>query len=332
MWSHLGVTVRRSAAVLVGVAVLVCAGCSSELESAEAPSTGGTTSAPPPSSTTPKPAPKPTAAPKPAPVALSVPMYQRALTNVEKVLRPYVARVMNAKTVAAFDASRAQLASAVVLQRTELAKITPPRGLVSAHPAVLDAFDAYAGDVAANLAEAGETKNGCGLPKGVDVRLYEAKTGVRTAFAGLAQSVQKSIGKGVKFGALSVPAKPVAPTVIGGRGKNGDVFQRSGSRGSATLRITNSGSDAVIVVTPNNPRKPQASIYVRGNQTATLNGIRGDYWVYFKTGKNWDEKNHRFTEDCAYSKFDRHLDGAHNWQITLYTAFGNTTTSETEAF
>ncbi|WP_350279707.1 hypothetical protein [Kribbella sp. HUAS MG21] len=323
---------RRSAAVVVGVAVLVCAGCSGEPESADAPSTGGTTTAAKPTPPPAEPTTTPTTAPKPTPVALSVPMYQRALTNVEKVIKPYVARVMNARTVAAFDASRAQLASIVVLERTELAKITPPRGLVSAHPQVLDAFDAYAGDVATHLTKAGETKTGCGLPKGADVRLYEAKTGVRTAYAGLAGNVQKAIGKGVKFGALSVPAKPAAPAVIGGRGENGDVFQRAGSRGSGSLRITNAGSDIVVVVTASNPRKPMASIYVRANRSATLNGIRGDYWVYYKTGTNWDARNNRFTENCSYARLNRLLDGSYAWSLTLKSVAGNTTESETEAF
>ena len=316
-------------AVVAGVAILASAGCSSSKpESADAPSAGSTaTSAPPPSTIAPKPKPTPT------PVALSVPMYQRALTNVEKVLKPNVARVMNATTVAAFDASRKQLAAAVLIERGALAKITPPSGLVTAHPAVLDAFDAYAGEVSTQLTEAGATKTGCGFPKSVDVRLYQAKSGVRTAFAGLAQSVQKSIGKGVKFGALSVPAKPVAPAVIGGRGKNGDVFQRSGSRGAASLAITNAGSDVVIVVAPSSPKAPQASIYVRANSKATLRGLRGDYWVYFKSGTSWDAKNHRFTEDGSYSKYDDRFDGSYNWTISLTkTPYGNAPTSETEAF
>ncbi|MET9270005.1 hypothetical protein [Kribbella sp. NPDC003557] len=320
---------RRSLAVAVGVTVLACAGCSSKADSADAPSTTGTTTsskAPPPSSAAPKPT------PKPSPVALSVPMYQRALTNVEKVLKPSVARLMNARTIAAFDAARGQLAAAVVLERTELAKITPPRGLVSAHPAVLDAFDAYAGNVSTELSKAGETKTGCGLPKALDVRLYEAKSGVRFAYAELAQSVQKSIGKGVKFGALSVPAKLPQPAVFGGRGENGDVFQRSGSRGSGSLRVTNAGSDIVVVVTASNPRKPIASMYVRANKSATLTGIRGDYWVYYKSGSNWDAKNNRFTENCSYAKLDRFLDGSFTWSLTLKSVAGNTTESETEAF
>ncbi|NUR95593.1 MAG: hypothetical protein HOV67_10070, partial [Kribbellaceae bacterium] len=117
---------RRSLAVVVGVSLLTVAGCSSSKpDSGSTPSAGGTTTSSTPSSTassTPTsqaPTPKPT----PTAVALSVPMYQRALTNVEKVLKPNVARVMNAGNVAAFDASRKQLAAAVVIERNELAKI-----------------------------------------------------------------------------------------------------------------------------------------------------------------------------------------------------------------
>ncbi|MGZ0149568.1 hypothetical protein ACXJJ3_21070 [Kribbella sp. WER1] len=324
---------RRSLVVVLGIAVLASAGCSSSKpDSGAAPSSGPSSTSssapPPPTSAAPSPKPTPTAA------ALSVPMYQRALTNVEKVLKPSVARVMNAPSVAAFDASRKQLAAAVVIERNELAKITPPSGLVTAHPAVLDAFDAYAGDVATQLSKAGDTKTGCGFPKATDVRLYEAKTGVRTAFAGLAQSVQQSIGKGVKFGAMSVPAKPATPAVIGGRGDNGDVFQRSGSRGSGSLKITNAGDDVVVVVATSSPRKPQASIYVRANKTATLNGIRSqDYYVYFKSGTNWDAKNHRFTESCSYQKFDDIFEGRYSWTISLTKSpLGNAPSSETDAF
>jgi hypothetical protein len=259
-------------------------------------------------------------------------MYQRAMTNVEKVLKPYALRVMNARTIPAFDAARAQLAAAVVLERKELAKITPPRGLRTAHPQVLDAFDAYAGNVTTELSEAGGTKTSCGLPRGTDVRLYEAKTGVRTAFVDLTQSVQKSVGRGVKFGALAVPGQPAKPAVIGGRGRNGDVFQRSGPRGSGTLEVTNSGDDIVIVVTASNPRKPMASMYVRANQTATLRGIRGDYWVYYKSGTNWDNKFHRFTEDCSYARLERRLTRNSIWSLTLETIAGNTDKTEVDAF
>ncbi|MGW6283242.1 hypothetical protein [Kribbella sp. NPDC055071] len=320
--------------IAVGIAVLACAGCSGDPESGDAkapattPAGGSTTSAPPPST---KPSPKPTV--KPTPVALTVPLYQRAMTNVDKTLKPYVTRVMKAQTVAQFDYQRSQLAKAVVLEQGLLAKITPPRGLVGAHPAVLDAFDGYAGDVSANLSAVGSTKTSCNLPKPLDVRLYQAKAGVRTAYVALAQSVQKSVGKGVKFGALSVPPALAAPAVLNGRGTNGDVIQRSGARGPGTLKISNAGGDVVIVVTNSSPRTPQASIYVRSNKSATLSGIRGDYWVYFKGGSSWDAANRRFTEDCSYQKYDDRFDGSYDWTISLTkTPFGNAPTSDTDAF
>ncbi|MFI6679988.1 hypothetical protein [Kribbella sp. NPDC050470] len=265
---------------------------------------------------------------------LSVPMYQRALTNVEKVLRPYVVRVMNARTLPAFDATRAQLAAAVVLERQALEKVNPPKALDAAHETVLASFDGYPDDVTDNLSAAGLTKTGCGLPKAPAVRLYEAKSGIRTSVAELTQGVSRAVGKGLRFGALVVPPAPKAPPSVNGRGTNGKVIQRSGSRGPGRLAIDNgSSSDVVIVVTNRNPRKPQVSIYVRANHKATLNGIRGSYYVYFKSGTGWDAANRRFTEDCQYEKYDDRFDGSFDWSISLArTPFGNASTSETDAF
>jgi hypothetical protein len=261
-------------------------------------------------------------------------MYQRALTNVEKVLRTYVVRVMNAQTLPAFDATRAQLAAAVVLQRQALAKVNPPQALNAAHGSVLDAFDSYPESVTSGLETAGVTKTGCGLPKAPAVRLYEAKTGIRGAVAELTQDVSRSVGKGLKFGAIVVPPKPAAPPVVNGRGTNGKVIQRAGSRGPGRLEIDNgSSSDVVIVVTNSSPRKPQASIYVRASSKATLNGIRGSYYVFFKSGTSWDAANRRFTEDCAYERYDDRFDGSFDWSISLArTPLGNAPTSEVDAF
>jgi hypothetical protein len=261
-------------------------------------------------------------------------MYQRALTNVEKVLRTYVVRVMNAQTLPAFDATRAQLAAAVVLERQALAKVNPPQALSAAHGSVLDAFDSYPESVTAGLETAGVTKTGCGLPKAPAVRLYQAKTGVRGAVAELSQGVSRSVGKGLRFGALVVPPVPKAPSVLNGRGTNGKIVQRSGSRGPGRLQIDNgSSSDVVIVVTNSSPRKPQVSIYVRASSKATLSGIRGSYYVFFKSGTNWDADNRRFTEDCAYERYDDRFDGSFDWSISLArTPLGNAPTSEVDAF
>jgi hypothetical protein len=261
-------------------------------------------------------------------------MYQRALTNVEKVLRTYVLRVMNAKTLPAFDASRAQLAAAVVLERRALEKVNAPKALTAAHQTVLASFDGYPESVTENLGDAGVTKTGCGLPKAPAVRLYEAKAGIRSSVVELTQDVSKSVGKGLRFGALAVPPEPKEPASVNGRGSNGKIIQRTGSRGPGRLVIDNgSDSDVVVVVTNSNPRKPQVSIYVRSSSKATLNGIRGSYYVFFKSGTGWDAANRRFTEDCAYERYDDRFDGSFDWSISLArTPLGNAPTSEVDAF
>jgi hypothetical protein len=327
------VTVRRWTAAAIGIALLMAAGCSSEPEDGDAgaPKAVGSTTT---TVSKPAPTPAPTPTPPPTPVALSVPMYQRALTNVEKVLRTYVVRVMNAQTLPAFDASRAQLAAAVVLERKALEGVTPPKALIGAHSSVLDAFDSYPENLTDNLGAAGATKTSCGLPKAPVVRLYEAKTGIRSTVVELTQAVSKSVGKGLRFGALVVPAAPKAPPSVNGRGTNGKIVQRSGARGPGRLEIDNgSSSDVVIVVTNSSPRKPQVSIYVRAGSKATLNGIRGSYYVFFKSGTSWDAANRRFTEDCAYERYDDRFDGSFDWTISLArTPLGNAPTSEVDAF
>ena len=178
------------------------------------------------------------------------------------------------------------------------------------------------------------TKTSCGLPKAPAVRLYQAKTGIRGAVAELTQDVSKSVGKGLRFGALVVPPAPKAPPVLSGRGTNGKIVQRTGARGPGRLQIDNgSSSDVVIVVTNSSPRKPQVSIYVRANRKATLNGIRGSYYVFFKSGTSWDAANRRFTEDCSYQRYDDRFDGSFDWSISLArTPLGNASTSEVDAF
>ncbi|WP_433164426.1 hypothetical protein [Kribbella sp. CA-247076] len=318
---------RRGTAAAIAITVLTAAGCSAEPEaggpSAESSTTTTSVSTPTPS---------PTASP--TPVRLSVPMYQRALTNVEKILRTYVLRVMNAKTVPAFDAARAQLAAAVVLERQALAKVNPPKALDAAHRTVLASFDGYPETVTDNLSEAGATKTGCGLPKAPATRLWEAKTGIRSSVVELTQDVSRSVGKGLRFGALVVPPALTPPSTVNGRGRNGQIVQRSGARGPGRLQIDNgSSSDVVIVVTNSNPRRPQVSIYVRAEQKATLSGIRGSYYVYFKSGTGWDAANRRFTEDCSYERYDDRFDGKYDWSISLArTPLGNAPTSEVDAF
>jgi hypothetical protein len=266
--------------------------------------------------------------------SLSAVGYKKALANSETSLVRGVQRVMNAPTLAAFDQARAQLAAAIAGQRHALGQLNPPTSARTGHSQALVAFDQYAQTVTKNLAASGETKTGCGLPKAGAVRLYQAKTGIRTSIVQLSQEVNRSLGKGINYGLRMTPPALKAPPQMTGRGRNGQIIQRSGSRGAGTLQITNNGSvDVVVVVANSVPRQPQVSIYVRHDSKANLHGIRGSYWVFFKSGSAWDGVSRQFTEGCSFSKYDDRFDGKFDWTITLSPVIGgNASTSDVDPF
>jgi hypothetical protein len=183
-----------------------------------------------------------------------------------------------------------------------------------------------------------EKKNDCGLPKPVGLLLHEAMVNIYYSVAGSSlKALTEDLAKKAKisFGQAMMPASPERPETLDRRGVNGKVFQRSGPRGSGRLRITNDDdSDVVVAVaTGGNPRKPQASIYVRANSSATLTGIRGTYSVYFKTGSDWDAARRSFTENCSYESFQQFFDQRSDWRINLRkTELGNARTIEVPAF
>ncbi len=322
---------RRVMAVAVGTA-LVVAGCSSEPESSKPlPSTTITTPTDQP--TTPAPTPPPSST-TPTQTSLSPVGYKKALATSETNLVRGVQRVMNAPTLAAFDQARAQLEAAIARQRQDLGQLQPPQTARTGHSEALRAFDGYAQSVTTNLAKSGETKTGCGLPKAGAVRLYQAKTGVRASIVELSQEVNKSLGKGINFGLRMTPPALKPPPQMTGRGTNGQIIQRAGARGAGTLQIKNNGSADVVVVVANSvPRQPQVSIYVRHNSNATLRGIRGSYWVFFKSGSAWDGVSRQFTEGCSFSKYDDRFDGKFDWTVTLSPVIGgNASTSDVDPF
>ncbi|GAB3940099.1 hypothetical protein GCM10029976_057310 [Kribbella albertanoniae] len=318
-------------AVAIGTA-LVVAGCSSEPESSKPlPSTTLTTPTDQP--TTPAPTPPPSST-TPTQTSLSPVGYKKALANSETNLVRGVQRVMNAPTLAAFDQARAQLEDAIERQRQDLGELQPPQSARSGHEGALTAFNRFPASVTSNLAKSGETKTGCGLPKAGAVRLYQAKTGIRASIVELSQEVNKSLGKGMNFGLRMTPPALKPPPQMTGRGTNGQIIQRAGSRGAGMLQIKNNGSaDVVVVVATSVPRQPQVSIYVRHNSNATLRGIRGSYWVFFKSGSAWDGVSRQFTEDCSFSKYDDRFDGKFDWTVTLSPVIGgNASTSDVDPF
>ncbi|MFI5732704.1 hypothetical protein ACIA49_21475 [Kribbella sp. NPDC051587] len=322
---------RRIMAVAVGTA-LVVAGCSSEPEGSK-PSTTLSAPAEQPTTPTPTPTPEPPSA-TPTTTSLSPVGYKKAIANSETNLVRGVQRVMNAPTLAAFDEARAQLEDAVRNQRQALGDLEPPAAARTGHSQALVAFDRYAASVTANLATSGETKTGCGLPKAPAVRLYQAKTGIRTSIVELSKEVNRSLGKGINYGLRMTPPALAPPPQMTGRGANGQIIQRSGARGAGTLQITNNGSvDVVVVVATSVPRQPQASIYVRHGSKTNLRGIRGSYNVFFKSGSAWDGVSRQFTEGCSFSKYDDRFDGKYDWTITLSPVIGgNASTSKVDPF
>jgi hypothetical protein len=126
---------------------------------------------------------------------------------------------------------------------------------------------------------------------------------------------------------------PAAP-VLNRRGENGAVVQQDGLVGAGKLDIVNGNSDDfAVVVTNGDPKQPQATIYVQGNASATLDGIDGTYYVYLKTGKDWDEATLGFTREREFQKFDDPFDGDSDWEITLQPSIGgNASTSDVPSF
>ncbi|MGW6729353.1 hypothetical protein ACWF9G_25920 [Nocardia sp. NPDC055029] len=155
--------------------------------------------------------------------------------------------------------------------------------------------------------------------------------------AGCASSDLSSGSAGTsKSSALAAPVVPSMPALplLDRRAGNGEIVQQAGLNGAGTLQIDNGNSDDVAVVVANgNPASPQATIYVRGNSKATLSGIAGTYYVYLKTGADWDQATLSFTRDRQFQKFDDSFDAGSDWEITLQPSIGgNASTSDVPAF
>ncbi|GAB4586328.1 hypothetical protein [Nocardia sp. IFM 10818] len=124
------------------------------------------------------------------------------------------------------------------------------------------------------------------------------------------------------------------PPLLNRRGENGQIFVQSGLVGSGTLRVINDDAkDVAVVVTNDDPKNPQATMYVQANSEATINGISGTYSVYLKTGTDWDEATLSFTRNRGFEKFDDPFDEWTIWSLGLKpTPDGNATTSDVPAF
>jgi hypothetical protein len=117
---------------------------------------------------------------------------------------------------------------------------------------------------------------------------------------------------------------------------NGTKVREGQTDGNGELTVDNGGGsvDAVLTLTQNG--QSAYSFYVVKGQTAKITGIRdGKYDVYFAGGFDWDGGTKKFTQSCAYTKFDDGLDYTttettySTWTLTLKpVAGGNASTRE----
>lgn len=175
----------------------------------------------------------------------------------------------------------------------------------------------------------------------LNTRLFAVATVVGAAVllagcggSGSTSGAAKTTSKTTQAIPATTTSKVPAAPLLNRRAENGEIVQQSGLTGSGTLQITNGNkSDFAIVVTTGKPTAPQATIYVRGNSEATLSGIAGAYYVYMKSGTDWDAATLRFTRDANFQKFDDLFDANSAWEITLQPSIGgNASTSDVPAF
>lgn len=150
----------------------------------------------------------------------------------------------------------------------------------------------------------------------------------------LADATRELAKAKITFGRLLAAREPANQPQLNRRGVHGKVVARSGARGSGRLQISNqSDGDVVVAAMAGETSKPIAAIYVRGNASATLSGIRGQYSVYFKSGTDWDAERGTFTRSCDYYKYLRSFDANSTWQIKITSSITSAPgTSQTSPF
>ena len=315
---YMRISGKRVAAATLAVALLGVTGCSGsgEKQSNEGPA-ATTPSAQPP---------------------LTVAQYQSLLTGMEQRIRPYLAQVVAATSLPAVDTARLQLAAELEKERKSLGPVHAPAALLTEHWQVAAFVDSSKALRQLSVTATRNEKNTCGIPNPTAGVLYDAKVAIYDAVTGsrLTMAGESLARAKISFGkTLTAVATPSAPRSPNRRGVNGKVVQRSGAGGSGRLQITNGDTgDVLVSVVLKDPKKPQASIYVRANSKATLTGIGGStYRVYFKSGTDWDAARRGFTESCSYEHFLQFFDPRSNWQISLEkTSHGNALTDKVPAF
>jgi hypothetical protein len=117
---------------------------------------------------------------------------------------------------------------------------------------------------------------------------------------------------------------------------NGAFVREGQDDGNGELTVDNTSGSDDSVITLVKDGQSAYSFYVGKGHSAKITGIRdGSYDVYFAGGLDWDGASKKFTQNCAFSKFDDRTDFTttdntySTYKITLQAVVGgNATTSD----
>ncbi|MCK2244415.1 MULTISPECIES: hypothetical protein [unclassified Crossiella] len=255
------------------------------------------------------------------PPELSVADYQQKLTGLVDAARPLTEQLNPATTLEQLNQIRVQLSTALRAQHTEFGKFRPPKAAAVPHRELTDHLSSFATKEDLRTPATGGGNNSCGLPVPEALRLHQAKVNTRQALGNaVVRALPGEFGKvGVQFTGFPEPPEPAMPELETRRPRDGEVLQR-GPGGSTTVTITNNSGklDAVVsAVVGGDPAKPRASVFVRGDSTATLSGLSGPFELYYKFGNDFDPQRRGFTRDCEYRKLQDPLADQGPWSIGI---------------
>lgn len=243
------------------------------------------------------------AAPPRAPVATPTPArvtpeaYQRVLTDLDTALGPGFGAIGSAQTPEDLAAALSAVALNLTIQAGGLDDVRPPAAVAAAHTGLSDALGTLASELTSLAGDARDRDlctGGSGLP-----RAASGSGGhlLRLAVLGLATADPAhhyTVGSFLPPGAPDQTRRPANGSLPGGR---------RGGYGELTVTASG-GTDAVVKVLQG--ADVIRNVYVQAGASAKVDGIpNGTFDVFYTEGTDWDDANHRFTRDCAFSRFDQ---------------------------
>ena len=239
------------------------------------------------------------------PKGIPAPEYQAALDAAEKAIGPVVDRFASVATPSALTDFSHSLGEVLNAQAAALGVLVPPAEVATQHQALVHGLrDAAALANGRKVAATG--KNSCGLENQVPLNALRRLPHDLLAESRLKGRARALEAKGFAFGAfLETLGEPVvAPPLQSRRAGNNTtlVAPTTGGIGQLTITDTLESDVAVAVVSGDDPKAPQAMVYVRAGETATIGGLSGEYRIWFKPGTDWDDSARGFTRDCSFAR------------------------------